>query len=111
MSKINGFSLGIFHDKDDNFNRNWWPENDYNNFDSRFRCLINQYTKKFKGYDFSGAKTLGENIADMTGLLAAFGAFLQKLYSGKGVFSVPGYESYTPQQSLFITYGTVSWVF
>lgn len=67
-------------------------------------------TKELNGHYFRGKYSLDENIADLTGLRAAYRAFMRKPQSGNGVFGVSGYEKYTPEQAFFIAYGTASFV-
>lgn len=57
---------------------NWWSKKSDQEFLSRSQCLIDQYgnyTEPVTGLNVNGTKTLGENIADNGGFIAAYKAY------------------------------------
>lgn len=67
---------GSRYDGDGNLN-NWWSEKDQNSFSKLTQQLINQYAayEPLEGKKVNGNLTLGENIADLSGLTIAYKAF------------------------------------
>jgi putative endopeptidase len=57
--------------------RNWWTEEDRKRFGEKTKSLIAQYSAyaPVAGYNVNGALTLGENIADNSGLAIAYKAY------------------------------------
>jgi putative endopeptidase len=57
--------------------RNWWTKQDHENFDARTAALVAQYDaySPIPGYHLNGKLTLGENIADNSGLAIAWKAY------------------------------------
>lgn len=57
--------------------RNWWTKSDLAHFKASSKALIAQFNtyKPFPDLAVNGAQTLGENIADLAGLMAAFDAY------------------------------------
>jgi putative endopeptidase len=57
--------------------RNWWTRQDHENFDARTAALVAQYDaySPIPGYHLNGKLTLGENIADNSGLAIAWKAY------------------------------------
>ncbi len=57
--------------------RNWWTDADHEAFSGRTRALIDQYAEyePVDGYPVNGELTLGENIADVSGLAVAYRAY------------------------------------
>ncbi len=57
--------------------RNWWTNEDRKRFDTKTRALIAQYDafEPLPGYHVNGALTLGENIADNSGIAVAYRAY------------------------------------
>ena len=57
--------------------RNWWTDTDRQQFSQRTRALVAQYSaySPLPGYFVNGELTLGENIADNSGLAIAFKAY------------------------------------
>lgn len=82
--------------------RNWWTPADLNQFDEAGKALIAQYDayKPFPDLAVNGKLTLGENIADVAGLAAAYDAYRASL-GGK---PAPVIDGYTGDQRLFIAY-------
>ena len=61
---------------------NWWGEETAENFKNRSQCMIEQYSKlRFADMNLNGQLTLGENIADIGGLKAAFSGYSKCLKS------------------------------
>jgi len=67
---------GSRYDGDGNLN-NWWSEKDQEAFSKLTQQLINQYAayEPLDGKNVNGKLTLGENIADLSGLTIAYKAF------------------------------------
>jgi predicted metalloendopeptidase len=57
--------------------RDWWTAEDHKNFKAKTSMLVNQYNafEPIKGYHVNGELTLGENIADNSGLAIAYKAY------------------------------------
>jgi putative endopeptidase len=57
--------------------RDWWTKDDHRRFDAKSKALIAQYNaySPVAGYHVNGALTLGENIADNSGLAIAYKAY------------------------------------
>ncbi len=56
---------------------NWWTESDRQRFEEKTKKLVNQYNQysPLDGYKVNGELTLGENIADNSGLAIAYKAY------------------------------------
>jgi predicted metalloendopeptidase len=67
---------GAQYDGDGNL-RDWWTEADHKNFAAKTKLLVEQYDKfePVPGYHVNGSLTLGENIADNSGLAIAYKAY------------------------------------
>lgn len=61
--------------------RNWWSDSDHEAFSDRTRALVDQYAayEPVDGHRLNGELTLGENIADVSGLAVAYRAYLLSL--------------------------------
>lgn len=61
--------------------RNWWTEADAQAFAERTKALATQYGdyEPVEGHTINGELTLGENIADVSGLAVAFRAYQRSL--------------------------------
>jgi predicted metalloendopeptidase len=57
--------------------RNWWTKEDHERYAARTRALVAQYAgySPLPGYNLNGELTLGENIADNSGLAIAYKAY------------------------------------
>ena len=57
--------------------REWWTQQDRERFDAKTRVLVEQYSafEPVPGYKVNGELTLGENIADNSGLEIAYKAY------------------------------------
>lgn len=82
--------------------RNWWTDADLAQFEKAGKALSEQYDKyeALPGLHVNGNLTLGENIADVAGLAAAYDAYRASL-KGK---EAPVIDGYTGDQRFFIAY-------
>ena len=73
--------------------RNWWTEADRKAFDEVGAKLVAQYEgyEPLPGQRLNGKLTLGENIADLSGLQIAYKAYLRSL-GGKPAPEIAGYS-------------------
>ncbi len=96
---------GCQYDADGNL-KNWWTKDDSNNFVKRSKLLIDQFNNSviLDTIHVNGELTLGENIADLGGLLIAYQAF-KNTEEGK---TNPTIEGFTAEQRFFIAYAQ-SW--
>lgn len=67
---------GCQYDGDGNL-RDWWTMEDHQSFEARTKRLVAQYSafSPLPGYNVNGELTLGENIADNSGLAIAYKAY------------------------------------
>ena len=95
-SKYDG--LGVLQD--------WWTADDRKNFDARTGVLAKQYDayEPLPGLHINGKLTLGENIADLAGLVIARKAYVISL-GGK---PAPVLDGLTGDQRFYLAYGQ-SW--
>ena len=82
--------------------RNWWTPADLAKFDAAGAALAAQFDtyKPFPDLAINGKLTLGENIADVAGLQAAYDAYRASL-NGK---EAPVIDGFTGDQRFFIAY-------
>ena len=82
--------------------RNWWTAADLTKFNQSGKALAAQYDQyePFPGLHVNGTLTLGENIADVAGLSAAYDAYRASL-GGK---EPPVIDGFTGDQRFFIAY-------
>ena len=82
--------------------RNWWTPADFAKFQQSGRSLAEQFDQysPFPGVHVKGEQTLGENIADVAGLQAAYDAYHASL-NGK---PAPVIDGLTGDQRFFIAY-------
>lgn len=85
---------------------NWWTPEDLKHFQASADQLVKQYDayQPFPGLPINGRQTLGENIADVAGLAAAYDAYRLSL-GGK---AAPVAQGFTGDQQFFISYAQ-SW--
>ncbi len=82
--------------------KSWWTKTDEASFTKRADVMVNQFNdyEPIKGYHINGKATLGENIADLGGILLGIEAF-KKTPQFKENKSVAGL---TPMQRYFLGY-------
>ncbi len=86
--------------------RDWWTPLDAEQFEKRTSCLVVQYSE-YTAVDHikvNGKLTLGENVADLGGLILAYMAWQEQTQGQK----LEPIEGFTPEQRFFIGYGQ-SW--
>jgi putative endopeptidase len=95
---------GCQYDGDGNL-RNWWTETDHEAFSQRTTALVRQYAdyEPVAGHPVNGELTLGENIADVSGVAVAYRAY-QKALAGS---DAPVIDGLTGAQRFFIGYAQV----
>jgi putative endopeptidase len=86
--------------------KDWWTPQDRKNFDARTAAFAAQYDEyePLPGIHINGKLTLGENIADLAGLVIAYKAYHLSL-GGK---PAPVLDGYTGDQRFYIAYSQ-SW--
>ena len=82
--------------------RNWWTAQDLKKFEEAGKALADQYDgyRPFPDLAVNGKLTLGENIADVAGLQAAYDAYQASL-GGK---AAPVIDGFTGDQRFFIAF-------
>jgi endothelin-converting enzyme/putative endopeptidase len=82
--------------------RNWWTPDDLAHFEAATAALAAQYDtyKPFPDLALNGKQTLGENIADVAGLAAAFDGFHAALHGSEA----PKVSTFTGDQQFFIAF-------
>ncbi len=95
---------GSQYDGDGNL-RDWWTKEDHKNFAQKTKMLVEQYGafSPIPGYKVNGELTLGENIADNSGLAIAYKAYKLSL-GGK---PAPVIDGLTGDQRFFMGFGQV----
>ena len=95
---------GSQYDGDGNL-RDWWTKDDHVKFAAKTKMLIDQYSafSPLPGYHVNGALTLGENIADNSGLAIAYKAYKVSL-GGK---DAPVLDGLTGDQRLYMGWAQV----
>jgi putative endopeptidase len=80
---------------------NWWTEEDRKKFDERAEVLVRQFNEYIAIEDIhvNGKLTLGENIADLGGIVMAYYAFLEVMNSKGRPADADGF---TPEQLFFV---------
>lgn len=94
---------------DENGNlKNWWTKEDELQFNKRAAVMIKQFNSYIPvdNQHINGEATLGENIADLGGVLLGWDAFIQKEQYKKGT-KVAGLE---PGQRFFLGY-SLGWLY
>ena len=96
---------GSQFDSDGNL-RDWWTKEDHQRFAAKAAALVTQYdaSEPVPGYHVNGKLTLGENIADNSGLAIAYKAYRLSL----GGREPPVIDGLTGDQRFFIAYAQ-SW--
>ena len=82
--------------------RNWWTPSDFAHFEAATAKLAAQYDtyKPFPDISVNGKQTLGENIADVAGISAAYDGYRASL-GGK---AAPMQDGFTGDQQFFIAF-------
>jgi predicted metalloendopeptidase len=95
---------GSQYDGDGNL-RDWWTKADHKNFKAKTAMLVKQYNafEPVKGYHVNGELTLGENIADNSGLAIAYKAYRISL-KGK---PAPVIDGLSGEQRLYLGWAQV----
>jgi putative endopeptidase len=95
---------GCQYDGDGNL-RNWWTDADHEAFSARTKALAEQYSayEPVQGHPVNGELTLGENIADVSGVAVAFRAYLRSLDGQEA----PVIDGLTGPQRFFAGYAQV----
>jgi putative endopeptidase len=95
---------GRKYDGDGNL-KDWWTEEDAKNFKERADKLVKQYSSyiAIDSLHVNGQLTLGENIADLGGMIISYYA-LQKALEGKDRNLIDGF---TPEQRFFLAFSQV----
>ena len=95
---------GAQYDGDGNL-RDWWTAFDHKNFAAKTGKLVAQYNaySPLPGYHVNGELTLGENIADNSGVAIAFKAYKLSLAGKKA----PVIDGYTGDQRFYIGFAQV----
>ena len=85
---------------------NWWTDADLENFTKRGDKLAEQYSgvEVLDSVFINGKFTLGENIGDLGGVLAAYDG-LQRFYKENG--RPDNIDGFTPEQRFFMSWATV----
>ena len=91
--------MGAQFDADGNL-RNWWTPQDMAQFKSRAKQLADQYSayQVFPDLKLNGEQVLGENIADVAGLAAAYDAYHLSLNGAPA----PVVDGFTADQRFFL---------
>jgi len=86
--------------------RDWWTPEDGKEFEKRAACISNQYSNYtiIDDIKINGKLTLGEDVADLGGLLLAYMAWKQDTKNQE----LEPIEGLTPEQRFFVGYGQ-SW--
>ncbi|QNA90841.1 M13 family peptidase [Massilia sp. Dwa41.01b] len=95
---------GAQYDGDGNL-RDWWSPSDHKNFKAKTKMLVEQYNgySPLPGYNVNGELTLGENIADNSGLAIAAKAYKISLKGKKA----PVINGLTGEQRLYMGWAQV----
>jgi putative endopeptidase len=86
--------------------RDWWQPQDGKEFERRAQCVADQYAQYtiVDEIKINSKLTLGEDVADIGGLILAYMAWREETHGQK----LPPVEGLTPEQRFFIGYGQ-SW--
>lgn len=95
---------GSRYDGDGNL-RDWWTREDRERYAARTKALVDQYSafEVLPGYRLNGELTLGESIADNSGLSIAHRAYVRSLH-GK---AAPALGGLTGDQRFFISFARI----
>jgi putative endopeptidase len=95
---------GAQYDGDGNL-RDWWTADDHKNFAAKTKMLVEQYNQftPMPGYHVNGELTLGENIADNSGVAIAYKAYKLSLHGKKA----PVIDGLTGDQRFYMGFAAV----
>ena len=95
---------GAQYDGDGNL-RDWWTKEDHDNFAAKTKALVAEYNafEPVAGYHLNGELTLGENIADNSGLAITLKAY--KIATADK--PAPVIDGYTGEQRVFLGFAQV----
>ena len=95
---------GAQYDGDGNL-RDWWSKEDHEKFAAKTKALVAEYSafEPVAGYHINGELTLGENIADNSGLTVAYKAYVLSL-AGK---PAPVIDELTGAQRFYLGFAQV----
>jgi predicted metalloendopeptidase len=95
---------GAQYDGDGNL-RDWWTAADHKNFAAKTKMLVEQYNQfsPLPGYHVNGELTLGENIADNSGVAIAYKAYKLSLNGKKA----PVIDGLTGDQRFYMGFAQV----
>jgi putative endopeptidase len=82
--------------------KSWWTKKDEEEFTKRAEVMVKQFNEyePIKGYHINGKATLGENIADLGGILLGIEAYKNTEQYKKG----ENVSGFTPMQRYFLGY-------
>jgi len=85
--------------------RDWWTKEDHERFAAKTAALVKQYGaySPLPGYNVNGELTLGENIADNSGLTIAYKAYKLSL----GGREAPVIDGFSGEQRFYLGFGQV----
>jgi predicted metalloendopeptidase len=86
--------------------KDWWTPEDLKNFQSRAKCVSDQFDGYVVDGDLheNGKLVLGESIADLGGLAIAYAAYEKSL---QGKPRPPDRDGFTPEQRFFLGWAQV----
>jgi putative endopeptidase len=86
----------------------WWTKEDRARFEKKTDCIVEQFDnyEVLPGLKMQGKLTLGENIADLGGLIIAYNAFKKSMEGKPRPANIDGF---TPEQRFFLSYA-VGWM-
>jgi predicted metalloendopeptidase len=95
---------GAQYDGDGNL-RDWWTKEDHEKFAAKTKALVAEYNafEPVPGYHLNGELTLGENIADNSGMAVAYKAY-QIALGGK---PAPVIDGFTGAQRFYMGFATI----
>ncbi|WP_113907106.1 M13 family metallopeptidase [Aliidiomarina celeris] len=85
--------------------RNWWTDQDRQQFEALANVLVEQYSQfePLPGMNIDGRISLGENIGDHVGLLSAYRAYQKSL----GDDASPVLDGFTGEQRFFLSWAQI----
>jgi len=100
---------GRLFDADGNLN-DWWEKATGEEYVRRAKCIVDQYSDRYNeqtGLNLKGKQNQGENIADNGGIKESYMAYTQWVSENKEESPLPGFESMTPRQMFWVSWGQV----